>query len=88
MYRRNAVFEVTEQHSCSLYQRGDEFIIRDSTISAGQNKPLCVWLVQELLRAMGDKHILKRGMLNLSVADAPGWFGLSTKRKQPIRLYR
>ncbi len=60
MYRRNVVFVVTEEHSCTLYQAGDEFIIRDSTISAGRNKKLCVWLVQELLTAMNDSNLLKR----------------------------
>jgi uncharacterized repeat protein (TIGR04076 family) len=59
VYRRNAVFVVTEEHSCTLYQVGDEFIIRDSTISAGGNKDLCVWLVQELLTAMSDSNLLK-----------------------------
>ncbi|MCI5158693.1 MAG: DUF4388 domain-containing protein [Candidatus Electrothrix sp. AUS1_2] len=60
MYRRNATFIVTEEHSCSLYRVGDEFIIRDSTISAGGGKELCVWLVQELLKAMDDNNLLKR----------------------------
>ncbi|WPD24563.1 MAG: cyclic nucleotide-binding domain-containing protein [Candidatus Electrothrix scaldis] len=60
VYRRNAVFVVTEEHSCTMYRVGDEFIIRDSTISAGGNKELCVWLVQELLTAMGDSNLLKR----------------------------
>ncbi len=60
MYRRNAIFIVTEEHACSLYLRGDEFIIRDSTISSGQNKELCVWLVEELLTAMRDSNLLKR----------------------------
>jgi CRP-like cAMP-binding protein len=60
VYRRNAVFVVTEEHTCPLYQVGDEFIIRDSTISAGRNKDLCVWLVQELLTAMSNSKLLKR----------------------------
>ena len=60
MYRRNAVFVVTEEQSCALYQVGDEFIIRDSKISAGGNKELCVWLVQELLTALDDSNLLKR----------------------------
>ncbi|MCI5212278.1 MAG: cyclic nucleotide-binding domain-containing protein [Candidatus Electrothrix sp. ATG2] len=59
VYRRNAVFVVTEEHSCSLYKVGDEFIIRDSTIVAGRNKELCVWLVQELLTALNDGNLLK-----------------------------
>ena len=43
-----------------MYQVEDEFIIRDSTISAGGNKDLCVWLVQELITAMDDCNLLKR----------------------------
>ncbi|CAK8718913.1 Cyclic nucleotide-binding domain-containing protein [Candidatus Electrothrix laxa] len=42
-----------------MYQVEDEFIIRDSTISAGGNKDLCVWLVQELITAMDDCNLLK-----------------------------
>ncbi len=60
MYRRNAIFVVTEEHTCLLYQVGDEFIIRDSTIVAGRDKDLCVWLVQELLTAMSNSKLLKR----------------------------
>ncbi|MCI5224332.1 MAG: DUF4388 domain-containing protein [Candidatus Electrothrix sp. AR4] len=63
MYRRNAVFVVTEEHSCALYQVGDEFIISDSKISAGRNKELCVWLVQELLTALDDSNFLKRRLI-------------------------
>ena len=43
-----------------MYRVGDEFIIRDSTISAGKNKELCIWLVQELLTALNDSNLLKR----------------------------
>ncbi|MCW5212549.1 DUF4388 domain-containing protein [Desulfobulbus sp. TB] len=64
MYRRNAVFIVTEAHACTMYQVGDEFFIRDSTISAGRNNKLCVWLVQELLTAMSDNNLLKHRVRN------------------------
>ena len=60
MYRRNATFVVTEEHTCPLYHVGDEFVIRDSTIAAWRNKDLCVWLVQELLTAMSNSKLLKR----------------------------
>ncbi|MCI5142078.1 MAG: DUF4388 domain-containing protein [Candidatus Electrothrix sp. ATG1] len=60
VYRRNAVFIVTEEQSCALYRVGDELIIRDSKISAAGNKELCVWLVQELLMALDDSNLLKR----------------------------
>ncbi|MCI5208675.1 MAG: DUF4388 domain-containing protein [Candidatus Electrothrix sp. ATG2] len=60
MYRRNAVFIVTEEQSCALYRVGDELIIRDSKISAAGSKELCVWLVQELLMALDDSNLLKR----------------------------
>ncbi|MCI5165137.1 MAG: DUF4388 domain-containing protein [Candidatus Electrothrix sp. GM3_4] len=64
VYHRNAVFVVTEEYSCPLYHGGDEFIIHDSTISAGQNKDLCVWLVRELLTAMSASDILKRRLVH------------------------
>ncbi|WP_339133448.1 MAG: cyclic nucleotide-binding domain-containing protein [Candidatus Electrothrix sp. GW3-4] len=69
MYRRNAVFVVTEEHTCPVYRVGDEFIIRDSTISAGGNKELCVWLVQELLTALDESNLLKH---RLAVPSQPG----------------
>jgi hypothetical protein len=64
VYNCNAVFVVTEEYSCPLYHGGDEFIIRDSTISAGRNKDLCVWLVQELLTAMSESDLLKRRLVH------------------------
>ena len=70
MYHRNAIFIVTEEHSCSLYRVGDEFIIHDSTISVGGGKELCVWLVQ-LLTA---KPSCKVTVIACGVALAAGFY--------------
>ncbi|MCI5122998.1 MAG: cyclic nucleotide-binding domain-containing protein [Candidatus Electrothrix sp. AR5] len=44
-----------------MYQVGNEFIIRDSTIATGGDKDLCVWLVQDLIAALGDNsNLIKR----------------------------
>ncbi|XCN72748.1 MAG: DUF4388 domain-containing protein [Candidatus Electrothrix aestuarii] len=52
MEYRNAVFVVTEEHACPIYNVGEEFIVHDSTLTIEHNKEVCLLLVQELLKAL------------------------------------
>ena len=52
MEYRNAVFVVTEEHACPIYNVSDEFIVHDSTFTIEQNKQVCLMLVQEVLKAL------------------------------------
>ena len=57
---RNAVFVVTEEHSCPIYNVGEEFIVHDSSLSIERNKPVCLLMVQELLKALADVRPFER----------------------------
>lgn len=52
MEYRNAVFVVTEEHACPIYNVGDEFIVHDSTFAIVRNKETCLMLVQEVLKTL------------------------------------
>lgn len=49
MQYRNGIFVVSEEKGCPLYAKGDEFRIKDMTLSITRGKPLCLSLLNELL---------------------------------------
>lgn len=57
---RNAVFVVTEEHSCPLYNVGEEFSVQSSSLSVDRDKPVCLLMVQELLKALSDTKALEQ----------------------------
>ena len=59
MEYRNAVFIVTEEHACPIYNVGDEFIIHDFTLTVERNKEVCLMLVQEVLKALTNTRPLQ-----------------------------
>lgn len=52
---RDAVFMVTEERSCPLYNVGEEFVVRNSVIAIDQDKQVCLLMVDELLKALAAK---------------------------------
>jgi CRP-like cAMP-binding protein len=58
MEYRNAVFIVTEEHACPIYNVGEEFVVHDSTLSIDRNKEVCLIMVRELLAALASKKPL------------------------------
>jgi len=60
MEYRNAIFIVTEEHSCPLYNVGEEFEVRDMALTVVSGKPACLVLVQELLRASSTTPVFER----------------------------
>ncbi|MCI5178020.1 MAG: DUF4388 domain-containing protein [Candidatus Electrothrix sp. AW3_4] len=80
MEYRNAVFVVTEEHACPIYNVGDDFIVHDSTLTIERNKEVCLMLVQEILKALSGKRPLhprftQKGMLR-SKFECGGCTGL------------
>lgn len=51
---RNAVFVVTEECSCPLYNVGEEFTVQNSALSVERDKQVCLLLVRELIKALTD----------------------------------
>jgi CRP-like cAMP-binding protein len=59
MEYRNAVFVVTEEHACPIYNVGDQFVVHGSTLTIERNKEVCLILVQEVLRALTGERSLR-----------------------------
>ncbi len=52
---RNAVFVVTSEDSCPIYNTGEELQVQDAAVSVDYEKPVCMFLVQELLKIVSKK---------------------------------
>jgi len=60
MEYRNAIFIVTEEHSCPIYNVGEEFQVRDLGLSVSSGKPVCLMMIRELLQADSGSPIFER----------------------------
>jgi CRP-like cAMP-binding protein len=52
---RNAVFVVTSEDSCPIYNTGEELQVQDAAVSVDYEKPVCMFLVQELLKIVSKR---------------------------------
>ncbi len=57
---RNAIFVVTEEIACPIYNVGEEFRVADMGLTVPEAKPACLKLVQEIIRATGEEQVLAR----------------------------
>lgn len=57
---RNAIFIVTEERSCPIYNIGEEFKVENSALSVPEGKPACLLMVRELMQAVAEKKSLER----------------------------
>ncbi|XOF32928.1 MAG: cyclic nucleotide-binding domain-containing protein [Candidatus Electrothrix sp. YB6] len=55
MEYRNAVFVVTSEDSCPIYNAGEEIQIQDAAVSVDYEKPVCLILTRELHKALSKK---------------------------------
>jgi hypothetical protein len=55
MEYRDAVFIVTAEDSCPIYNVGEELQVQDSALTVDYDKPACLILVQELHKALARK---------------------------------
>ena len=60
MEYRNAIFVITEERSCPIYNVGEEFKVENDALSVPEAKPACLMLVRELIKAVADKQSLER----------------------------
>ena len=60
MEYRNAIFLVTEERSCPIYNVGEEFKVEQSVLTVPDGKAVCLKLVRELMAALGEKKSLER----------------------------
>ncbi len=60
MEYRNAIFIITEERSCPIYNVGEEFKVENSGLTVPDAKPACLMMVRELLKAVTEKQTLER----------------------------
>ena len=57
---KNAIFIVTEERSCPIYNVGEEFKVESMALTVPESKPVCLLMVRELMKAVTERHNLER----------------------------
>lgn len=57
---RNAIFIVTEERACPIYNVGEEFKVEQMALTVPESKPACLMMVRELMKAVADKKSMER----------------------------
>jgi uncharacterized repeat protein (TIGR04076 family) len=60
MEYRNAIFIVSEERACPIYNVGEEFKIEDMALTVPEAKPACLMMVRELMKAVAEKQSFER----------------------------
>jgi len=60
MEYRNAIFIVTEERSCPIYNVGEEFKVENDALAVPEGKTACLMMVRELMKAVAEKKSLER----------------------------
>ncbi|PIE59944.1 MAG: Crp/Fnr family transcriptional regulator [Desulfobulbus propionicus] len=56
---RDAIFVVTEEEACPIYNRGEEFVVDGGNLTVPEAKPVCLNLTQELLEVVSTAQSLE-----------------------------
>lgn len=57
---KNAIFVVTEEQGCPIYNVGEEFRVEDMGLSVPEAKPACLKMVRVLIKATSEQQNLER----------------------------
>lgn len=60
MKYRDAIFVVTEERSCPIYNVGEEFKVEEMGLSVPEAKPACLMMVQELMKSVSESMSFER----------------------------
>jgi CRP/FNR family cyclic AMP-dependent transcriptional regulator len=60
MEYRNAIFIITEERSCPIYNVGEEFKVENDALTVPEAKSACLMMVRELMKAVAHKQSLER----------------------------
>ena len=60
MEYRNAIFIVTEERSCPIYNVGEEFKVDQMALTVPEGKAACLMMVRELMKAVAEKRSMER----------------------------
>lgn len=57
---KNAIFVVTEERTCPMYNVGEEFKVADMGLTVPEAKPACLKMVQVVIKATTDQQSFER----------------------------
>lgn len=60
MEYRNAIFIITEERSCPIYNVGEEFKVENLGLTVPDAKPACLMMVRELMKAVAETQSFER----------------------------
>jgi CRP-like cAMP-binding protein len=60
MEYKNAIFIVTEERACPIYNVGEEFKVENMALTVPEAKPVCLLMVRELMKAVSERQNLER----------------------------
>ena len=60
MEYRNAIFIVTEERNCPIYNVGEEFKVEQMALTVPEGKAACLLMVRELMKAVAEKKSMER----------------------------
>ena len=60
MEYRDAIFVVTEERSCPIYNVGEEFKVVKMGLTVPEGKAVCLMMVRELMKAVTEKKSMER----------------------------
>lgn len=60
MEYRNAIFIITEERSCPIYNVGEEFKVENLGLTVPNGKPACLMMVRELIKAVAETQSFER----------------------------
>jgi len=59
MEYRNAIFIITEERSCPIYNVGEEFKVEQMALTVPEGNPACLLMVRELIKAVTEKKSME-----------------------------
>lgn len=60
MEYRNAIFIITEERNCPIYNVGEEFKVEQMGLTVPEGKAACLMMVRELIKAVAEKKSMER----------------------------
>jgi len=60
MKYRNAIFIITEERSCPIYNVGEELKVENLGLTVPEAKPACLMMVRELMKAVAETQSFER----------------------------
>ncbi len=60
MNYKDAIFVITEEHACPIYNIGEEFVVNQMALTVPAAKPACLLMVQEVMKVVSTVQTMER----------------------------